>query len=83
MVEVYRKTSKGTAEMAGTTRQLTPKQRRVLILVDGKRDVEALRALGPDTDTILEQLLSGGYIEPLGGAASPQPSPSASRDDRA
>lgn len=83
MVEVYRKTPKGTAEMAGATRQLTPKQRRVLILVDGKRDVAALRGLGPDTDTILEQLLTGGYIEPLAGAESSDPSPSSSRSDRA
>lgn len=83
MVDVYRKTPKGTAEIAGTTRQLTPRQRRVLILVDGKRDVSVLRGLGPDTDTIVEQLLSGGYIEPLTGAEPPNPSPSPSRDDRA
>lgn len=83
MVEVYRKTPKGTAEMAGTTRQLTPWQRRVLILVDGKRDVAALRGLGVDTDTILEQLLSGGYIEPLAGAEPSSPPSSASRSDRA
>ncbi|MCX7692379.1 hypothetical protein LCC91_00255 [Tepidimonas taiwanensis] len=83
MVEIYRKTSKGTAEMVGTTRQLTPKQRRVLILVDGKRDIEALRALGPDTDTILEQLLADGYIEPLAGAESPGIPISSPQGDRA
>ncbi|HSI55474.1 MAG: hypothetical protein ACAH21_03430 [Ramlibacter sp.] len=74
---VYRKSAKGTEAIA--TRQhgqgLAPKQRSLLIMVDGKRTGEELervaQALG-DPAEMLGQLLDAGYMEPTGAAGAPQ-----------
>lgn len=47
---VFRKTAKGTEEMANRTQSFTPRVRRILILVDGKRTVEQLRELAAADD---------------------------------
>lgn len=65
---VFTKTARGQEEMAARSGGLTPRVRRVLILVDGKRDVEQLRemALADDLTHTLGVLEEAGYIEPLG-----------------
>lgn len=43
MAVVFAKTAKGHEEIANRAGGLTPRQRRVLIFVDGRREAEALR----------------------------------------
>ncbi|SHE86759.1 hypothetical protein SAMN02745117_00956 [Lampropedia hyalina DSM 16112] len=62
---VFGKTPKGQAEINDKLRGLTPRLRRILIFVDGKRTVDDLRSVLPSDD--LEQTLSHleeeGHIE--------------------
>lgn len=75
---VYHKSAKGSEAIA--TRQhgaLTPKQRSMLILIDGKRSFDELvrlSGMGGDTEQLLEQLLEQGLIEP-GAVIAPAPAP--------
>jgi len=46
---VFRKTPKGVDEVQHRSGKLTPRQRRILIMVDGKRTVEELRELASTT----------------------------------
>ena len=66
MAVVFSKTEKGQAEIAQRTLRLHPRERRVLILVDGKRTVQQLRelALADDLTHTLGQLEEAGLIEP-------------------
>jgi hypothetical protein len=63
---LYRKTAKGIEAIAQRQHGLSPKLRPTLILIDGKRHLEELGRLSGtlgDTEQVLEQLLSGGFIE--------------------
>ncbi|MGE5470618.1 MAG: hypothetical protein ACM3X0_07485 [Bacteroidota bacterium] len=62
---VFAKTPKGQAEITGKTGGLTPRVRRVLIFVDGKRTVEELRGMlqSDDLQHTLGMLEEAGYIE--------------------
>ena len=78
---VYHKTAKGSEAIATRQHGLTPKQRSMLIMIDGKRGFEELvrisQALG-DTEQLFGQLLEQGLIEPVEGAtAAPTPAPAA------
>jgi len=68
-LRVFAKTAKGTAELAARSGALSLAQRRLLILVDGVREVDQLAALVPsalaESLAVLEQ---GGFITLLGGA---------------
>lgn len=62
---VFHKTAKGVEEMEKRCHGLSPKVRRVLIMVDGKRSVDALRdmALSDDLSHVLGALEEDGFIE--------------------
>lgn len=65
---VFRKTPKGVDEVQHRSGKLTPRQRRILIMVDGKRTVEELRELAStdDLSNVLGHLEEEGYIELVG-----------------
>lgn len=65
---VFAKTPKGQAEITSKTGGLTPRVRRVLIFVDGKRPVEELRGMlqSDDLQHTLGRLEEEGYIEVRG-----------------
>lgn len=92
---IFAKTAKGHEAIEKRTGGLTPRVRRVLIFVDGKRTVEELRGmlLADDLQTTLGLLEEDGFIEmakvtqEVGGRtvvqpapAGPQPSITAFRD---
>ncbi len=81
---IYRKTEKGIAEVAASTRSVDRRLRPLLILVDGHRTALSIHALISAIgirETDFDQLEAGGYIEPIarpalagqGGAASQEP----------
>lgn len=85
MGAVFVKTAKGQAELTARSGALTPRARRALILVDGKRTVADLAAL-IQSETLrntLGQLEEDGFIEyveafaskpaPVAPAATPAP----------
>lgn len=79
---VFAKTPKGYAEIEKRSGDLTPRVRRVLIFVDGKRPVEELRAMlqSDDLQHTLGMLEEAGYIEvsavtDLAGAPHPAAAP--------
>ena len=92
---VFHKTPKGVEEMEKRNHGLTPKVRRLLIMIDGKRSVDTLRemALADDLSHTLGVLEEEGFIEVAGVAtaggatvpapAGPLPSITAFRDDPA
>jgi hypothetical protein len=64
MNTVYRKSVKGQREIETRADRLAPRLRTALILVDGRRDSEDLRALIQfEPDATLHTLVDGGYIE--------------------
>jgi hypothetical protein len=64
MSTLFRKTAKGQTEMTQRSRDLTPRLRGTLILVDGRRDVAAIGALlARPADEALAALLEQGFIE--------------------
>ena len=67
-----RKTAQGQAEIGLRTLGLGPLARRLLILVDGQRDVPELSALmgGRDIAALLDELVAKGCVETAPG---PQP----------
>ena len=69
---VYHKSAKGSDAIATRQHGLTPKQRSMLIMIDGKRGFDELvrisHALG-EPEQLLSQLLDEGFIEPMPGAA--------------
>jgi len=72
MPSIYRKTTKGQAEIATRENKLAPRLRSALIMVDGKRGEADLRPLlMPTPDETLAALLAQGYIEVAGSAVSP------------
>jgi hypothetical protein len=64
---VYHKSAKGTEAIATRQHGLTPKLRTLLILIDGKRNLEDLGKFSQqgDTEQLLGQLLDQGFIEPV------------------
>lgn len=64
---VFAKTARGQEEMATRSGGLSPRVRRVLILIDGKRDVDQLREMvqSDDLTHTLGELEEAGYIEPV------------------
>lgn len=74
---VFAKTPKGQDEITSKAGGLTPRVRRVLIFVDGKRTVDEMRGMlqADDLQHTLGMLEEAGYIA-LANAASSQPLPS-------
>ena len=69
-LRVFAKTPKGTAELAARSGALSLAQRRLLILVDGVRDVGELTTLVPSAlEESLAVLEQGEFIALVGGAA--------------
>jgi hypothetical protein len=72
--DVYQKTSKGSEAIATRQHGLSPKVRSLLILVDGKRNVDDLRKLSGvngDAEQFLGELLESGCIARATTAAAP------------
>ena len=66
-LRVFGKTSKGAAELTARSGALALAQRRLLILIDGVRDVDQLAAIVPSAlEETLHVLEQGGYITLLG-----------------
>lgn len=62
----YRKTPAGSEAIATRAAGLTPRQRSLLILVDGKRtttELAALTSASGDSQELLQGLLEHGFIE--------------------
>lgn len=74
MSTVYAKTPKGLSELESRAGGLKPKTRRVLIMIDGKRDLDEVTRLSlGDDDAVTEairQLLLEGYIDLAGSPAT-------------
>jgi hypothetical protein len=70
--DIFQKTSSGLSEIGNRSDALTAKQRRVLILVNGKNDTSTLRKLSLCNDTveILDTLLRRGFIDLEGGGTA-------------
>jgi len=60
----YFKTRKGQEEIESRSGGLTPRARRLLIMIDGKRDLSEVRALigDPNLDETLDMLEREGYV---------------------
>lgn len=68
METIYRKTGTGVDAIATRHAALAPRQRSLLILVDGRRTAGELATLGAgcgDPEELLQALLAQGYIEPV------------------
>jgi hypothetical protein len=68
MATTYRKTSHGSDAIAHRHPALGPRQRSLLILVDGHRSVGELATVAAacgNTEELLQGLLAQGFIEPL------------------
>ena len=65
---IYRKTDKGKQEVADRTFGLQAHVRRLLVMIDGQRDLEELSVYvrAGELDGTLARLLSEGYIEEVG-----------------
>lgn len=77
---VFAKTTKGQEELTAKTGGLTPRQRRVLIMVDGRRSVDELREMlqADDLQHTIGLLEEAGFIEVAAlkdadGATQPAP----------
>ena len=81
MSVIFVKTPKGVGEIEQRSGGLTPRTRRVLIMLDGKRTDDDIRAmaLADDLDQTLKMLVDAGYIEPLKG---PEPAAPATAADQ-
>jgi hypothetical protein len=75
MSVIFTKTQKGTEEMTNRSGGLTPRVRRVLIMIDGKRSVADLQAmaLADDLSHTLGELEEAGFIELVKTAETPPP----------
>ena len=67
---VFTKTPKGQNEIASRSGGLTPRVRRVLIMIDGKRSVDELRSMlqSDDLQHTLGMLEEDGFIEIASGS---------------
>jgi hypothetical protein len=78
---VFTKTARGQEEISHKSGSLTPRQRRVLIMIDGKRTVDELRDMlqADDLQHTLGLLEEAGHIEVSAikdAAGQSQPAPS-------
>ena len=67
---IYHKSAKGVEAIATRQHGLGPKQRSMLILIDGKKgfdDLAKLSAMLGDTVQLLDELEAGGFIEAAAG----------------
>ena len=73
MSSIYVKTAKGVAEVEHRSNGISARLRKLLILIDGKRDAKDLAGMFPggDTPAILASLLDEGYVKLLAPAAQP------------
>lgn len=80
MDAVFAKTPKGQEEITSRKGGLTPRVRRVLIMIDGKRSIGELRGMLPadDLQHTLGTLEEEGYIEILTSGTSAPPARMAS-----
>lgn len=79
--QVYRKSAKGSEAIATRQHGLGPKQRSMLILVDGKRKPDELARLSQapgDAESTLQFLLEQGFIEETGPPPTAAEAPLAS-----
>lgn len=77
---IYRKTAQGLEEIERRSRNLPPRLRSALIMVDGKRDDADLRKLVPgQADEALQALLDQGLIEVAAATAPAAPKAAAAR----
>ncbi|QJW84767.1 hypothetical protein HK414_17215 [Ramlibacter terrae] len=63
---IYHKSAKGAEAIATRNAALSPKQRSMLILINGKRPISELAALGQglgEPEHLIEQLADDGFIE--------------------
>ncbi len=67
MLPVCVKTPKGLEEVERRTYRLPMRTRQILIMIDGKRDYDALIAMFPENTLagVVQQLIEGGFITPL------------------
>ena len=73
MSSIYKKTAKGQTEIETRVNRLVPRLRTSLILVDGKRTDDELRAMiSADADQVLATLLADGYIEVISTTPPPR-----------
>jgi hypothetical protein len=73
---LLRKTAAGQAEVSSKAHHLPPRARSLLIMIDGKRTQEDLRAmLGAAVDEAVELLLREGLVEPMASAPRPPAPP--------
>ena len=72
MAVVFAKTPKGQEEVTTKSAGLTPRIRRVLIMVDGKRSIDELRSMlqSDDLQHTLGMLEEEGFIELAGAHAA-------------
>lgn len=72
---IYRKTEKGRAEVATRANKLGLRERTMLIMVDDKTTRRGLleKNTHPTSEGILNELLSGGYIETTPGTGGAPP----------
>ncbi|MFV1996854.1 MAG: hypothetical protein ACC641_02475 [Acidiferrobacterales bacterium] len=80
---ILRKTEKGNEELETREHRLSPALRMVLILVDGKSDVAALKnkASGlKELEKYLEELVSDGYIRDQNDFTEDSPAPQPVRE---
>lgn len=69
-----RKTVAGQAEVTSKAHALSQRARSLLIMIDGKRTLEDLRAmLGPQVDEAVKLLIEQGLVEGSVEAAPPPP----------
>lgn len=80
MTDLYVKTPKGMEEITQRSHGLAQRQRRLLILIDGKKDGAALLAMlpGEESASDLQQLLADGFIKLLEPEQPKASAPSAS-----
>lgn len=82
---VFAKTAKGREEIADRRHKLSPRQRRVLILVDGSKDLDALTTMctaviqSDELEEVLSVLLQQGFIAPAPAHAHASMPPSMMR----
>jgi hypothetical protein len=76
---IYRKTEKGRAEVATRANKLGLRERTMLIMVDDKTTRRGLleKNTHPTSEGILNELLTGGYIETTPGTGGAPPTATA------
>lgn len=73
MATIYRKTAKGHLEVETRALKLAPRFRSMLILVDGRRSDDELRAMLPRADlAVFDALAAAGLIEAIALTAEPR-----------